>query len=158
MESSYIAHNSAKELIMLSQEEYRKIQGLFKKNPSPSIEPMPSTTVAHSDKQCLLSVCPISWIIDSGTFDHIIGAQQVFTSLSFSSFNSLVTLVHGPSTKIDGRGKTRPTSNLSLGSSWYIPQSPMSLLSINKLAKPLNCSVTLFTSYCIFQNLKREDD
>ena len=43
------------------------------------------------------------------------------------------------------------TSSLSLSFNLYIPRLSFNLLSISRLTKSLNCSVTSFFDHCVFQ-------
>ena len=77
---------------------------------------------------------------------------MLFRSLSPSKQSSVV-LADGRSCPIMGHGSVSPISSLPLSSVNYIPNFPFSLLSVSQLTKSLNCSVTFYPSYCVFQDL-----
>ena len=44
-------------------------------------------------------------------------------------------------------------TDCSVSSTFYIPDFPIHLLLVKHVTKQLNCKVTLFPSYCVFQDL-----
>ncbi|CAH9090357.1 unnamed protein product [Cuscuta europaea] len=73
----------------------------------------------------------------------------------FSSFHSYlptssVTLADGSTSPILGSGTVVPTSTLPLSPVLSLPNFAFNLLSITRT---LNCSVTFFPGYCVFQDL-----
>ncbi|CAH9083140.1 unnamed protein product [Cuscuta epithymum] len=76
----------------------------------------------------------------------------------FSSFHShlpasSVTLADGSTSPVLGSGTVVPTSTLPLSSVLSLPNFAFNLLSISKITRTLNCSVTFFPGYCVFQDL-----
>jgi len=92
-----------------------------------------------------------TWIIDSGATDHMTGNRGIMSS--FSSTSNSVVLADGSRKPIRGSGSVLTSPSLPLSSVFYLPDFPYNLLSVSKITKLLNCSVTFFPSYCIFQDL-----
>lgn len=59
-------------------------------------------------------------------------------------------MVHYP---IDCKGDISATSRFLLLSVLHVPKFTLNLLSINHPTKSLDCIVTFFPSYCVFQDL-----
>jgi transposase InsO family protein len=65
-----------------------------------------------------------------------------------------VTLANGSLSKAVGSGTTHLSPDIELSSVLHVPGFPFNLLSISKITKALNCSVSFYPSLCIFQDLK----
>lgn len=94
-----------------------------------------------------------SWIIDSGTFDHMIGTSSFFSSYSICFGNNKGPSCSWFSSSIAGKGNIPVTLTLPLSSVLHVPNFTLNLLFISHLTRSLNCSVTFFPSYCVFQDL-----
>ena len=97
---------------------------------------------------CLATHIP--WAIDSGAFNHMIGSTSVLCDISISRRLHHVTLVDGSTLQIDGLGTANLFSSLSLPYVYYVPKFSFNFLSVSKLTKSLNCSVTFFPTHCVF--------
>ena len=64
----------------------------------------------------------------------------------------MVTLANGSQTIVKGIGSTCPLPFLPLTSVLYVPDSPFNLISINKLARDLNCLITFFDNSVTLQD------
>lgn len=93
------------------------------------------------------------WIIDSGASSHMISNRSIYSSYSPSCHSSFVVLVDDSRTNVLGEWAIYANPNLRFSSVLYVPKFPVHLLSISQLTKSLNCSVTFFLSYCVFQDL-----
>ena len=100
---------------------------------------------------CLLhSLGP--WILDSGASDHLSGNKNLFSSLTITSPLPVITLANGTQTMAKGIGSANPLPSLSLSSVLYVPDSPFNLISVSKLIRDLNCSVTFSNSSVTLQD------
>lgn len=83
--------------------------------------------------------------------------SSFFSSYSIFSRNDKVRVVDGSYSSIAGKGSILVTSTLPLSSVLHVSNFTLNLLSVSHLTRSLNCSVTFFPSYCVFQdlNLKR---
>lgn len=82
------------------------------------------------------------------------GTSSKLVSFDCSASNSIMVLTNRSTHSISGRGDANQTLSLSLSSFLYVTKFPFSFLSISKLTKALNCSITFYPSFYIFQNLK----
>ena len=81
------------------------------------------------------------WILDSGTSDRISGNKDLFSSLTITPSLSTVTLASGSQTVAKGIGLAHPLPSLPLTFVLYTPECPFNPVSINKIARTLNCSI-----------------
>jgi transposase InsO family protein len=65
-----------------------------------------------------------------------------------------VTLANGSRSNVAGSGHTHLSPDIELLSVLHVPGFPFNLLSISKIIKALNCSISFYPSVCIFQDLK----
>ena len=84
------------------------------------------------------------------------GMQSVFSSSNPSSSHPGVTLANGTSVPVHGSGSVNIPSIFSLPSVLHVPNFPFNLMSISKLTKQLNCSVTFFSGSVVIQDLKTQ--
>ncbi|KAL6315929.1 hypothetical protein AAG906_013763 [Vitis piasezkii] len=82
------------------------------------------------------------WILDSGASDHLSGNKDLFSSITTTSALPTVTLANGSQTVAKGIGLTLPLPSLPLTSVLYTPECPFNLISISKITRTLNCSIT----------------
>ena len=82
------------------------------------------------------------WILDSGASDHISGNKDLFYSITTTSTLPTVTLANGSQTMAKGFGFAHPLPSLPLHSVLYAPECPFNLISISKITRTLNCSIT----------------
>lgn len=80
-----------------------------------------------------------SWILNSGASDHIAGNSSLFSNLSPTKIPHFITLADGSQVKATG-----------------IPRSPFNLISISKLTRTLNYSVTFFSDSFYIQDQSTE--
>ncbi|KAL0453801.1 UNVERIFIED_CONTAM: Retrovirus-related Pol polyprotein from transposon RE2 [Sesamum latifolium] len=93
------------------------------------------------------------WLLDSGATTHITANKSYFTSLSMSAL-SPVRLVDDTRSPVSGSGIVHPSKDLTLDNVFFALHFFVSLMSISQLHKSLNCLVTFFPSYCVFQDLQ----
>ena len=82
------------------------------------------------------------WILDSGASDHISGHKDLFSSITATSALLTVTLANGSQTVAKGIGLTHPLPSLPLTSILYTLECSFNFISINKITRTLNCSIT----------------
>ncbi|WP_438802665.1 hypothetical protein [Heyndrickxia coagulans] len=81
------------------------------------------------------------------------GKPSLLSSLQPTSSKSIITLADGSKSRALGSGTVSPTSCLPLSSILHVPNLSFNLLSVSKFAHDLNCSVSFFPDYCLFQDL-----
>ncbi|KAG8639966.1 hypothetical protein MANES_13G009802v8 [Manihot esculenta] len=115
----------------------------------------PSTSIAHSGNSvaCLTKSSPVGpWILDSGASDHISSNHNLFSTLISPSTPSKVTLANGSQTQVKGIGDVQLLPSISLTTVLFTPECPYNLISISKLTKNLNCSVTFTADSVVMQD------
>jgi hypothetical protein len=117
-----------------------------------------TATLAQSGiaSHCLLSSTCNSWIIDSGANEHMTGSATSLSDYHLVDTPHNVTLANGFLSTVAGSGHTHLNPDIKLLSVLHVPGFPFNLLSISKITKALNCSVSFYPSLCIFQDLKTQ--
>ena len=106
----------------------------------------PSSSIASITLTGNVSICLIhsstSWILDTGSSDHISGNKNLFSSLNFLTPLPTITLANGSQTIAKGIDLTCPLPSLPLTSILYVPDFPYNFVSISKLTRDLHCMLT----------------
>jgi hypothetical protein len=97
--------------------------------------------------------CESSWIIDSGSTDHMTHESSNFSSYNTHPSKHCVKTANGSSSAVSGVGSLPLTSSMSLSTVLHVPHLSGKLLSISQITKELKCSVTFFDTHCVFQDL-----
>ncbi|KAL6311472.1 hypothetical protein AAG906_012053 [Vitis piasezkii] len=111
----------------------------------------PVSILAESGKTCLVSSSN-KWIIDLSATNHMTGNHKTFSTFRTHSAHP-VTIADGSTYEIKGSGTVKPTSSITLSSMLNLPNLAFNLISVSKLTKNLNCSVSFFSDHCVFQDL-----
>ena len=82
------------------------------------------------------------WILDFSASDHIFGNKDIFLSITTTS-----TLANGSQTVAEDIGLAHPLPSLPLTSVLYTPKCSFTLISISKITRTLNCSITFFDKF-----------
>ena len=88
-----------------------------------------------------------------GASDHITGSSLVFSAYKPYSGQDKVKIVDGTISSVSGKSLVRVSTSLSLSSVLHVSSFSNNLLSISRLTRDKNCSVTFFPSHCVFQDL-----
>ncbi|RVW63210.1 Retrovirus-related Pol polyprotein from transposon RE1 [Vitis vinifera] len=92
------------------------------------------------------------WILDSGSSDHISGNKDLFSSITTTSILPTVTLANGSQTMAKGFGFAHSLPFLPLHSVLYAPECPCNLISISKITRTLNRSITFSDKFVTLQD------
>ncbi|RVW74011.1 putative mitochondrial protein [Vitis vinifera] len=92
------------------------------------------------------------WILDSGASDHISGNKDLFSSITTTFALPTVTLANGSQTMAKGIGLAHPLPSLPLTSVLYTPECSFNLISISKITRTLNCSITFSDKFVTLQD------
>ncbi|KAJ9680064.1 hypothetical protein PVL29_019369 [Vitis rotundifolia] len=92
------------------------------------------------------------WILDSGASDHLSGNKDLFSSITTTSALPTVTLANGSQTVAKGIGFALPLPSLPLTSVLYTTECPFNLISISKITRTLNCSITFSDKFVTLQD------
>lgn len=95
---------------------------------------------------------PNSWVIDSGATDHMASSStHLYSQTAVSS--TPIKLPTGQTASISHIGTAEPIPNLKLDNVLSVPSFQLNLLSVSKLTKSLQCSITFFPDHCVIQDL-----
>ena len=112
----------------------------------------PSTMLVGSSNPntCLISSSS-KWVIDFEATYHMTCNFSLFTMFQPHSSTSIVTLADGSTSCVLGSRTIHPTPLITLTSVLSLPQFSFNLISISKLTRTLNCSISFFPNYCLIQ-------
>ena len=130
---------------MLSADEYAKLlKSAF----------TPTTALAESGKPdtCLMS-SSYKWVIDSRVTDHMTSNSSLFTTFHSHPTASIVTLENGSKSCVLRSGTINPTPLIPLTYVLSLPHFSFNSIYVSKLTQTLNCSISFFPGYCMFQDL-----
>jgi len=77
------------------------------------------------------------------------GITQKFIFLNMSTAHPSVKIVDSVHSLVLGNGVVQATPSLTLTNDLYLPQFPVSLLSISQLIKQNNYKIIFFPSHCV---------
>ncbi|RVW88023.1 hypothetical protein CK203_044450 [Vitis vinifera] len=127
---------------------------------------LPSSSASQTSQASIASVAQLGnasaclthtsslepWILDSGASDHLSGNKDLFSSITTTSALPTVTLANGSQTVAKGIGLALPLPSLPLTSVLYTPECPFNLISISKITRTLNCSITFSDKFVTLQD------
>ncbi|KAI9197977.1 hypothetical protein LWI28_007873 [Acer negundo] len=94
-----------------------------------------------------------NWIIDSGATYHISSSSKLFFRNNKKCSLPPVLLPSGETTDITAKGSLPLNSVYYLHDVLCVPTFKVDLMSVSRLTKGLNCSITFFSYWCILQDL-----
>jgi hypothetical protein len=155
--SGEAAHESSTlEVREFNKEEIERLRTLLNTMEKPS----GSCSLAQNGKIPISHVFSASnknhssiWVIDSGATDHMTYSAGAFTSYQPCPSSKKITVADGSLTTVAGQGTIPLNPVFTLQRVLHVPNLTANLLSIRKLIKDINCSVTFFLDHCIFQDL-----
>ena len=100
-----------------------------------------------------MSHSTLPWIIDSGASDHMTSQSNLFSSYIPCISPDKVKIIDGTFLPVSEKGLVHTTPSLSLSFVLQVLSFAANLLSISRITRDLNCSVTFFPS-CVFQDLQ----
>ncbi|RVW70782.1 hypothetical protein CK203_058032 [Vitis vinifera] len=82
----------------------------------------------------------------------LLPSLDIFSSITTTSALPNVTLANGSQTVAKGIGLALPLPSLPLTSVLYTPECPFNLISISKITRTLNCSITFSDKFVTLQD------
>ena len=104
-------------------------------------------------KPGLSKITSNNWIIDSGATDHISSSPKLFFRNNKKCSLPPVLLPSGETADITAKGSLPLNSVYYLHDVLCVPTFKVDLMSVSRLTKGLNCSITFFPYWCILQDL-----
>lgn len=120
-----------------------------------STEETPATNLTGiSDKANVYSVNSKNspWIIDTGASDHITRNSSQTQSMREPS-HSIISTANGSTSQVIGEGSITLSNTLTLDTVLVIPSLECNLLSVSQITSKLNCIVTFWPSFGVFQDI-----
>ncbi|KAG8494583.1 hypothetical protein CXB51_012012 [Gossypium anomalum] len=94
------------------------------------------------------------WILDTGATDHMISdSQSLISPISCATGSRFVYLPNGNLVPVNSVGSYAFDSAHSVTNVLHVPHFKHNLLSVSKLTRDFNCSVTFFPDFCVLQGL-----
>ncbi|CAL8991819.1 unnamed protein product [Prunus brigantina] len=119
------------------------------------VVPAASTNLCVSDY--IPGIGSNTWIIDTGSSDHMTYDVKFFDELSSNTCDPYITSANGMPSPITGEGTISLTPTLSLSRALLVPNIHCNLLSVGRLLDTLNASPTFYPTHCSFQDLKTHE-
>ena len=113
-----------------------------------------TTTLVESGKTntCFL-LSSSTLVIDSGATDHMTGNSNLFTTFQSHPSTSTVILAYGSISCVLESGTIHLSLIFTLTFVVSLPQFFFNLISMSKLTRTLNCSISFFSDYRLIQDL-----
>ena len=94
-----------------------------------------------------------SWIIDSGASDHVTHRENWLENVKTKSDYTSVTIPNGETLEVKRVGDIHLSKGFSLKDVLSVPDFNCNLLSVSKITRDLNCSLTFLPDKCFVQDL-----
>jgi len=91
------------------------------------------------------------WIIDTGASNHMTRSKLFFEKFQPQNKELTVLMADGSMSTVKGHGSIC-VAGLKLKTVLYVPSLTCNLLSISKLTRDMDCTVTFLPSRCVFQD------
>ncbi|KAK0605442.1 hypothetical protein LWI29_026876 [Acer saccharum] len=146
-----VAEGSSKidgsQVVGISEDQLKQLLSLVGKNDD-SISQANAVT-----KPDLSKIASRNWIIDSGATDHISSSSKLFLRKNKSCSLPPVLLPSGDKANIIVKGSLPLNYVYYLHNVLCVPTFKVDLISVSRLTRGLNCSITFFPYWCILQDL-----
>jgi len=109
-------------------------------------------------KPGLSNIVSCNWIIDSGATNHISSSSKLFFHKNKSCSLPPVMLPSGDKANIVVKGSLPLNSVYYLHNVLYVPTFKVDLISVSRLMRGLNCSITFFPLLVNFTGSGYEED
>ena len=146
------ANNTQLEIPSFTQEQYQQLLAFLNNGNTQPKANVTSQFVPSSLSSKVNSTYSNKWVIDSGATDHITSSLELLHKISPSPYSS-IALPNGNKVPIDAIGSVQFGSNLSLSKVLHVPSFCVNLLSVSKMTKYSNCSITFFPDFCFLPDL-----
>jgi len=109
----------------------------------------PSTNPKVNNANVPLGLSPPKLIIDSGATDHIISSPTLLMNSKENTSLPPVSMPNGNQAPIISIGILPLSPIVSLTNVLEVPSCKANLMSVSRVTRDLNCSITFFPSGCI---------
>lgn len=98
--------------------------------------------------------CTSSWVIDSGANEHITYNENLLEVTNKTGGVLPVKIPNGDLIPVKNVGDVRLPNGLQIKRVLNVPAFNCNLLSVSKLTRDLDCSLTFFSDMCVMQDLR----
>lgn len=91
-------------------------------------------------------------VIDSGANKHITCDKRLLKEIC-TSFHQPIFIPNGMNVPVEGSRKAQLPNGMNLNNALYIPNFKCNLISVSKLTRDYNCSITFTANRCVIQDL-----
>ena len=97
------------------------------------------------------------WIFDSGCTEYITYLSNILINKRATPFEAPVVIPNGDSIPVKGKGDYVLPGGAKVNGVLYVPDFKCNLLSVSRLSRDLQCSISFFPDFCVMQGLKRRN-
>ncbi|XP_075499123.1 uncharacterized protein LOC142537497 [Primulina tabacum] len=155
--SSGVTAEATHDTPIFSQAQYAEILKLLEKCKveAPSVPVVNMAGTRQKESSLISHFTKVPWIIDSGANEHMVGDSLTLRNpKSIANSSGTVGLPNGSKILISKTGSIALTDSIMLDKVLQIPDFRFNLLSVSRLTKELQCYVTFYPTFCLFQDLK----
>ena len=135
------------------QNKNRKFQSMHHQKSLQSASASINTLVESGKTNTCFISSSSTWVIDSRATDHMTDNSSLFTTFQSHPSISTVTLADWSTSCVLRSGTIHLTPLITLTSVMSLPQFSFNLISVSKLTRTLNCSISFFPDHCLIQDL-----
>lgn len=95
-----------------------------------------------------------NWVIDSGASEHITCDESLLIDKQNYEDGMPVIIPNGDIIPMKEIGTSMLPNGLRINRVLHIPEFKCNLLSVSRMTKDLNCSVTFYPNFCMMQVLR----
>lgn len=142
----------------ISVAQFQQLMSLLNKQSNVSSDTQDQTHSSHAllaGKTCLLAENSgkVGWLIDSGATDHICSDLRLFHSYKpVTSMNEFITVPDGRQIPILHTGSVKLNEHMVLNNVLHIPLFQYNLISVQKICKDMQCTVSFNGHECLLQD------
>lgn len=92
------------------------------------------------------------WVLDSGVSNHISGNSLLLYHITYSNSLPSITLANGSKQVVTAVGSAKPLPSVPLDFVLYFPSCPFNLVSVSRLTRTLNCTITFSHNSIVIQD------
>lgn len=93
------------------------------------------------------------WVIDLGSTEHITHNSYILQNMTQNQFETHVVIPNGDAMSTEGRGECTLPMRTKLRDVLHVPKFTCNLISVSRLSKDLQSTITFFLKFCVMQKL-----
>lgn len=97
------------------------------------------------------------WILDSGCTEYITQYAEWLDKRRASTSEPSVLIPNGESVPVSGKGNSRLPNGIIIKDVLHVPKFKCNILSVSKLSREHQCSITFYPDFCFMQDLRSRE-